>query len=93
MENSNSWKGGRRQRNPGNDYILIRDTKHPFNNCGYVYEHRLVMEKHIGRYLTTNEDVHHINGIKNDNRIENLQVMTPSEHQKLHREKENRHKC
>lgn len=47
-------------------------------------EHQLVMECLIGRHLNANECVHHINFIRDDNRKENLELMTISEHMSLH---------
>ena len=59
--------------------------QHPnCNNHGYVYEHRLNMEKHIGRYLEKDEVVHHIDFNKQNNDISNLIIMTPQEHIILH---------
>ncbi len=46
--------------------------------------HRHIMEQHLGRKLGFNEVVHHINEDTRDNRIENLQLMTRAEHQRLH---------
>ena len=66
-------------------YLYIYNPKHPkCTKKGYVAEHRLIAEKMISRYLTDDEVVHHINGIKTDNRKENLKVMTKSEHIKYH---------
>ena len=65
------WKGGRCKTSDG--YIIILRPKHPFcNNDGYVREHRLVVEKQIGRYLHRWEVCHHIKEIKTDNRPEKL---------------------
>lgn len=76
------WKGGRVNRQ---GYIYVYLPEHPNSSkTGYVAEHRLIVEKKIGRYLTKQEIIHHINGIKNDNRIENLFKMNRSEHNKIH---------
>ena len=82
IEGSNhpNWKGGK-TKNKGYILIYTKNQKHPCsNNYGYVPEHRLVMEKYLGRYLKLNEKVHHRNGIKNDNRIENLELVVKTPH-------------
>lgn len=52
------------------------------------YEHRHVVEQHLGRPLTRGEHVHHINGDKTDNRLENLEVLSTAEHGRAHMQKD-----
>lgn len=67
-----AWKGG---KIVVEKYVKIYAPNHPYKDSkNYVREHRLVMEKHLGRYLDPKEIVHHINEIKDDNRIENLML-------------------
>lgn len=81
-ERSGHWKGGSTIGSDG--YLLIYSPSHPFkDHHGYVREHRLVMEKKIGRYLRREEDVHHLNGNKLDNRIENLELLNHGKHMAL----------
>lgn len=56
-------------------YVLVYIPNHPRAVGNHVWEHVLVMEKHLGRYLWPNEKIHHRNGIKNDNRLENLEII------------------
>ena len=86
MEKNYNWKGGKTITGKG--YVLIMKKGHPLgSNHGYVAEHRLVMEKHLGRYLKyfskghkDNEVVHHIDGDKKNNKLSNLYLCSAREH-------------
>ena len=57
------------------------EPEHPMaDSLGRLREHRLVMAEYLGRTLRTDEVVHHINGVRDDNRVENLVVMAKGEH-------------
>lgn len=78
-EQSGNWKGGRIIDRHG--YVLLWKPDHPnAKGSGYVHEHRYIMSEKLGRPLTDQESVHHKNAIKDDNRPENLELMTKRVH-------------
>jgi len=83
--NHPAWKGGKFvQKRDG--YVYVYAPDHPLakrnskGGGGYYLEHRLKMEKKLGRILTINEEVHHKNGIHGDNRLSNLELMVKQQH-------------
>lgn len=68
-------RGGRIRDKAG--YIQLWMPKHPnARMAGYIHEHRFVMSEHLGRPLLSHENVHHKNGKRDDNRLENLELWT-----------------
>lgn len=67
--NNPHWKGGSTKHQKGYIYTWGTDR-------GYVFAHVLVMEEKLGRRLFPNENVHHMNGVKDDNRPDNLELWT-----------------
>lgn len=81
-EKNGMWKGG---KTITRGYIYIACPSHPnATQTGYVSEHRLVMERMIGRYLEKGEIVHHLNRVKTDNRPENLEIVSRAGHVRIH---------
>jgi hypothetical protein len=83
--NNQNWAGGITKTKGG--YIKVRDPLNVMaDHRGYVWEHRLVMAKHLGRPLTRTEVVHHIDDNKCNNHISNLMLFaSQSEHIAHHR--------
>lgn len=80
--NNPNWKGGKKL---SNGYVFVYCPKHPYSSKNYYPLHRLVCELALRRYLSKSEEPHHINGIKSDNRPENLYLFpNKSEHIKYH---------
>lgn len=82
-ENSSAWNGGRRLTRKGYVQILMPEHKIA-DSSGYVMEHIAVYERETGIEIPPCCCIHHLNGIKNDNRIENLCMMTFAGHTKYH---------
>ena len=85
LDKNPHWNGGRSVASNG--YVKIKALSHPCADLnGYVYEHRIVMEKIIGRFLTKNEVVHHVDGDKTNNSPDNLVLFSSvAEHKTEHR--------
>lgn len=83
-ENNHNWKGGTYTHSAG--YIMIHSPNHPYKGVkGYIGEHRLVMEKHIDRYLEPKEVVHHIDFDVTNNHVDNLHLFpSVGKHLKYH---------
>lgn len=78
------WKGGRITSTTG--YVMLYMPKHPSaDKKGYVAEHRFVIEQSLGVTLNRSSVVHHINGNRSDNRLENLQLTNGIAHANIHK--------
>jgi len=85
---SNHWNGGKSITVAG--YVLVWQPNHPKcigNKRNYIFEHQLVMEKFLGRYLKSEERIHHKDHDRQNNKIENLQLTNNVDHGKLHQPK------
>lgn len=81
------WKGG--ERKMVNGYVTQYQPNHKFaNKQGTIYQHRLVWEEFHKATLLSWADIHHINGIKDDNRPENLEAMMKAQHIYRHAKKD-----
>lgn len=83
--NFNGLNGYGHTKKHNRGYVLVYVPLHPHAHAdGYAMLHTVVMERYLGRYLSSDEVVHHINHDRSDNRIENLQLMGKHEHMSMH---------
>lgn len=84
-EKKENWYKKRKYSFVANGRIAVFLPEHPkANGSGYVLRSRWIMEKKIGRYLGSNEVVHHLDGNKSNDKLDNLYLTTINEHIKLH---------
>lgn len=89
--NYNGLNGYGHTKKHNRGYVICYVPRHPNAHAdGYVMLHTVLMEIHIGRYLNADEVVHHINGIRDDNSIQNLELMNKHDHQSMHLTKRHR---
>ena len=74
-----NWKGGSKKTWSGYVQVYKPNYSGSYKNM-YILEHRYVMEKHLGRHLKAWELIHHKNGIKDDNRLKNLEIVVRKKH-------------
>jgi hypothetical protein len=88
-EANSNWRGGRSVASNGYVIVRVGVDHHLADVRGYAYEHRLVAEQKAGRRLRPGEQIHHINGNKQDNRPENIVIVSGiAEHRVHHRKKQ-----
>lgn len=83
-ERHHRWANGKMRTSQGYIAVAVPEGHHLRQAHGYAYEHQMVAEEKIGRRLLPNEQVHHINGQRDDNRPENLEVLTRQQHAQEH---------
>ena len=78
------WADGKFKVNEGLGWINSQGYRYLIRGGKEIAEHRFVMENFLGRKLESKEHIHHKNGIRNDNRLENLEVLTERQHHRSH---------
>lgn len=85
------WKGGIHVGGEG--YVFTYNPNHPYAYRGYIYEHRMIVEKYLSEcigfvvYIHPSLDIHHVDKNKLNNDISNLRIVTKGEHSLIHKSK------